>query len=43
MEVAILTSTNFGHTSVGTLANRRWLRPVCYQDMPDTLLPPHLT
>lgn len=28
-------STNFGHTSVGTMAIRRWLRPVCYQDMPD--------
>jgi len=27
-------STNFGHTSVGTMAIRRWLRPVCYQDMP---------
>lgn len=28
-------STNFGHTSVGTMAIRRWLRPVCYQDMPE--------
>jgi alpha-ketoglutaric semialdehyde dehydrogenase len=36
-------STNFGHTSVGTLAIRRWLRPVCYQNMPDTLLPLDLT
>ncbi|RPE72129.1 NADP-dependent aldehyde dehydrogenase [Pacificibacter maritimus] len=26
-------STNFGATSVGTLAIRRFLRPVCYQDM----------
>jgi len=26
-------------TSVGTLAVRRFLRPVCYQDMPDQLLP----
>ncbi|MGB6008643.1 aldehyde dehydrogenase (NADP(+)) [Castellaniella sp.] len=26
-------------TSVGTLAIRRFLRPVCYQDIPDTLLP----
>jgi NADP-dependent aldehyde dehydrogenase len=33
-------STNFGHTSVGTLAMRRWLRPVCYQNMPEGLLPP---
>jgi len=33
-------STNFGHTSVGTMAIRRFLRPVCYQNLPDTLLPP---
>ena len=26
-------------TSVGSLAIARFLRPVCYQDMPDTLLP----
>jgi alpha-ketoglutaric semialdehyde dehydrogenase len=26
-------------TSVGTLAIRRFLRPVCYQDMPAALLP----
>lgn len=26
-------------TSVGTLAIRRFLRPVCYQDLPDSLLP----
>jgi alpha-ketoglutaric semialdehyde dehydrogenase len=26
-------------TSVGTLAIRRFLRPVCYQDLPDGLLP----
>ncbi|MEM1285476.1 MAG: aldehyde dehydrogenase (NADP(+)) [Pseudomonadota bacterium] len=32
-------STNFGATSVGTLAIRRWLRPVCYQNMPAALLP----
>ncbi|MEL6265934.1 MAG: aldehyde dehydrogenase (NADP(+)) [Pseudomonadota bacterium] len=32
-------STNFGHTSVGTLAIRRFLRPVCYQNMPAALLP----
>jgi NADP-dependent aldehyde dehydrogenase len=35
-------STNFGATSVGTLAIRRFLRPVCYQNMPDTLLPDDL-
>jgi NADP-dependent aldehyde dehydrogenase len=29
-------------TSVGTLAIRRFLRPVCYQDIPDHLLPPAL-
>ena len=29
-------------TSVGTLAMARFLRPVCFQDMPDTLLPPPL-
>ena len=32
-------STNFGATSVGTLSIRRFLRPVCYQNMPDDLLP----
>ena len=35
-------STNFGATSVGTLAIRRWLRPVCFQNMPDALLPKDL-
>ncbi|MEP3328910.1 aldehyde dehydrogenase (NADP(+)) [Sedimentitalea sp.] len=32
-------STNFGATSVGTLSIRRFLRPVCYQDLPEALLP----
>jgi len=32
-------STNFGATSVGTLAIRRFLRPVCYQNVPEGLLP----
>lgn len=32
-------STNFGATSVGTLAIRRFLRPVCYQNFPAALLP----
>lgn len=32
-------STNAGATSVGTLAIRRFLRPVCYQDIPLDLLP----
>ncbi len=32
-------STNFGATSVGTLAIRRFLRPVCYQNVPQDLLP----
>ncbi|GHF45967.1 aldehyde dehydrogenase (NADP(+)) [Seohaeicola zhoushanensis] len=31
-------STNFGATSVGTLSIRRFLRPVCYQNLPDGLL-----
>jgi alpha-ketoglutaric semialdehyde dehydrogenase len=35
-------STNFGATSVGTLSIRRWLRPVCYQDLPDSVLPADL-
>ena len=29
-------------TSVGSLAIERFLRPVCYQDLPDALLPPAL-
>ncbi|MEM0907460.1 MAG: aldehyde dehydrogenase (NADP(+)) [Pseudomonadota bacterium] len=32
-------STNFGATSVGTLAIRRFVRPVCYQNIPDALVP----
>lgn len=32
-------STNFGATSVGTMAIRRFLRPVCYQNMPTALSP----
>jgi alpha-ketoglutaric semialdehyde dehydrogenase len=32
-------STNFGATSVGTLAIRRFLRPVAYQNFPEDLLP----
>lgn len=35
-------STNFGATSVGTMAVRRFLRPVCYQDMPEGVLPADL-
>ena len=35
-------STNFGATSVGTMAIRRFLRPVCYQNVPDDLLPADL-
>ena len=35
-------STNFGATSVGTMAIRRWLRPVCYQNMPSGILPADL-
>lgn len=35
-------STNFGATSVGTMAIRRWLRPVCYQNIVADLLPQDL-
>ena len=35
-------STNFGATSVGTLSIRRFLRPVCYQNIPTSLLPKDL-
>jgi NADP-dependent aldehyde dehydrogenase len=35
-------STNFGATSVGTLSIRRWLRPVCYQNIPKDILPADL-
>lgn len=35
-------STNFGATSVGTMAIRRFLRPVCYQNIPNALLPQEL-
>ncbi len=35
-------STNFGATSVGTMAIRRFLRPVCYQNLPINLLPDDL-
>jgi alpha-ketoglutaric semialdehyde dehydrogenase len=31
-------STNFGATSVGTMSIRRFLRPVCYQNIPDNIL-----
>jgi NADP-dependent aldehyde dehydrogenase len=32
-------STNFGATSVGNLSIRRWLRAVCYQNLPEQVLP----
>lgn len=32
-------STNFGATSVGTLSIRRFLRPVCYQNLPADVTP----
>jgi len=32
-------STNFGATSVGTMSIRRFLRPVCYQNLPEELMP----
>lgn len=31
-------TTSVGHTSVGTTAIRRFLRPICYQNIPDTFL-----
>ena len=35
-------STNFGATSVGTMSIRRFLRPVCYQNVPASILPDDL-
>ena len=35
-------STNFGATSVGTLAIRRFLRPVCFQNLSADVLPSDL-
>ena len=35
-------STNFGATSVGTMSIRRFLRPVCYQNIPAELMPQDL-
>ena len=35
-------STNFGATSVGTMAIRRFLRPVAYQNLPSGLRPQDL-
>ena len=35
-------STNFGATSVGTMSIRRFLRPVCYQNIPVDILPEDL-
>ena len=35
-------STNFGATSVGTMSIRRFLRPVCYQNLPSDIMPADL-
>jgi NADP-dependent aldehyde dehydrogenase len=35
-------STDAGSTSVGTAAILRFVRPVCYQDFPDAVLPREL-
>jgi len=35
-------STDARSTSVGTAAILRWVRPVCFQDVPQELLPPEL-
>jgi alpha-ketoglutaric semialdehyde dehydrogenase len=32
-------TTDSRYTSVGSMAIDRWLRPVCYQDFPEDLLP----
>jgi NADP-dependent aldehyde dehydrogenase len=32
-------STDSRFTAVGSNAVKRWVRPVCYQSCPDTLLP----
>ncbi|MFV0493143.1 MAG: aldehyde dehydrogenase (NADP(+)), partial [Pseudorhodobacter sp.] len=32
-------STNFGATSVGTMAIRRFLRPVSFQNIPQNIFP----
>lgn len=32
-------TTDAAHTSVGATAIERWLRPICYQDVPEALLP----
>jgi NADP-dependent aldehyde dehydrogenase len=49
--VAVSWATNHGgpypastslHTSVGATAIRRFLRPICYQDAPEQLLPAEL-
>jgi NADP-dependent aldehyde dehydrogenase len=36
------STTNAGATSVGAAAIERWLRPVTYQSVPESLLPPAL-
>jgi NADP-dependent aldehyde dehydrogenase len=36
------TSTNRGTTSIWSLGIRRWLRPVCFQNIPANLLPDDL-
>ncbi len=35
-------TTDARYTSVGALAIQRFLRPICYQNLPDALLPPAL-
>jgi len=36
------SSTSAAHTSVGAAAIQRWLRPVTFQSMPESLLAPEL-
>lgn len=35
-------STNLGATLVGTQSIRRWLRPGCFRDVPERVLPEEL-
>ena len=36
------STTDGGYTSVGTTAIKRWVRPVCFQNFKDNMLPDEL-
>ncbi len=36
------STTSVGFTSVGTAAINRWIRPICYQNVPHSMLPEEL-